>query len=370
MIGDRIRLARGMRGMSLRALAAKLEDNSLTAQSLSKYERNEVVPNGSVLVELAEKLGVSLDFLLDPHELEIKGIDFRAKAKTTAKERAQVEAAVHDWVQRYLQIEILLRLESAVWAAPIKPVKIRSVEDADHVAQMVRDSWALGLSPIANVTELLEEKGLKICIQDLPGNVSGLTCLVDRAGYANPVPVVVVNGTFPLERRRMTLLHELGHRLIVPDSRLSQAEQEKAVTRFAASLMMPAAHVHQEIGTTRKSLSYTEIMVLKRLYRVSAAAFVYRLKDLGIISPDALTYIFQSIGRTWRTKEPHALEDSIKSNKTFRLEMPTRFKRLCHRALSEKLISDARASQFLQQPIEEVYAELKGTSNAAIPADY
>ena len=62
------------------------------------------------------------------------------------------------------------------------------------------------------MTELLEEKGLKVLTVPLPARVSGFTCLVKRPGDVPDLPVIVVNNQFSLERRRLTLAHELAHR--------------------------------------------------------------------------------------------------------------------------------------------------------------
>jgi HTH-type transcriptional regulator / antitoxin HigA len=63
-------------------------------------------------------------------------------------------------IERYLQIETVLELDSAEWQCPIaKLQKLRSPEDAERLADEVRDVWKLGIEPIPNMTELLEEKG-------------------------------------------------------------------------------------------------------------------------------------------------------------------------------------------------------------------
>ena len=76
------------------------------------------------------------------------------------------------------------------------------------------------------MTELLEEKGLKVLVVDLPDRVSGFTCMVAREYGAPGLPVIVVNRQFSLERRRLTLAHELAHRVIDPNS-LPDKEEEK-----------------------------------------------------------------------------------------------------------------------------------------------
>jgi len=356
MIGTRIKLARKKAGLSLRDLSEAL-GGKVSAQAIGKYERGEMVPSSGVMLALCKTLNVSLSYLIDTQGIELTGVDFRTKANTTAKDRAQVETDVIEWIERYLQIERILELNSSEWESPVDPPRmLEAVEEAEALADDVRNKWNLGRDPIPSMTELLEEKGLKVLIEDLPKRVSGFTCLVKRTGNDPPLPVVVVNRGGTLERRRLTLAHELAHRLIDPEH-LTEREAEKAANYFAGSFLMPRDHLEQEIGRHRNHLGYKELIDLKRLYRVSGAALLVRLENIGIINKSALTYAFQSVARGWRTKEPMELENEGERGQR---EKPWRFERLCYRALAEGLISLTKAAELLRSPIDEVEEGLKG----------
>ena len=168
MIADRIKLARRKAGLSLRTLSAAM-DEKVTAQAIGKYERGEDIPSSGVLTALAKALGVSLRYLLDTEGIELSNVEFRTKANTTVRDRAQVETEVLEWIERYLQIELILELDSAKWQCPVSPPRqLREVNDAENLAKKVREKWKLGLDPIPNMTELLEEKGLKVLTVSLP----------------------------------------------------------------------------------------------------------------------------------------------------------------------------------------------------------
>src|SRR5207248_10092931 len=117
MIADRIKLARRKAGFSLRELSAAMGE-LVTAQAIGKYERGEDVPSAEVLTALAKALGVSLNYLRDSQGIELTGIKFRTKANTTAHDRAQVESEVLEWIERYLQIESILDLDTPEWQSP------------------------------------------------------------------------------------------------------------------------------------------------------------------------------------------------------------------------------------------------------------
>ncbi len=356
MIGTRIKLARKKAGLSLRALSNAME-GKVSAQAIGKYERGEMTPSSSVLLSLSKNLSVSLSYLMDTQGIKLTGVDFRTKANTTAKDRAYVETEVIEWIERYLQIESILELDSAKWMAPIFPLrKLQTIEEAEGLADDVRKIWELGRDPIPNMTELLEEKGLKVLVEELPKRVSGFTCLIQRNDNQSEIPVIVVNKLFSLERRRLTLAHELGHRVIDPVN-FNEKDEEKAATFFASAFLIPLDHLEREAGKKRNQLGYKELIDLKRLYRVSGAALLVRLKNIGIISESVMVYAFQSIARGWRTNEPEPLESKEMNGQR---ERPYRFERLCYRALAEGLISLSKASELLRITVNDVEHGLKG----------
>jgi Zn-dependent peptidase ImmA (M78 family) len=206
------------------------------------------------------------------------------------------------------------------------------------------------------MTELLEEKGLKVLIDDLPDRVSGFTCLVQQANGLPELPVVVINQNKTLERRRLVLAHELAHRVIDPEF-LSEKDEERFAQRFAGAFLMPRAHLEREVGQHRNALSHQELMDLKRIYRVSGAALLVRLRDINIISDSTLTYAFQTIACGWRTQEPEEIEPKDRRGE---YEKERRFERLCYRALAEELISVPKAAELLRCSFDDIEAGLKG----------
>ena len=129
MIADRLRLARRKAGFSLRDLSAAMGEK-VTAQAIGKYERGESTPSSGVLLALSKALGVSLTYLLDTQEVELSRVESRTEANTSARDRAQVETEVLEWIERYLQIEQVLELDSAHWQCPgARPLKLCDPSD-------------------------------------------------------------------------------------------------------------------------------------------------------------------------------------------------------------------------------------------------
>ena len=59
MLGERIKQARMVSGMSTRALAGQA---GISAQAISKYERNMDTPSSGVLIRLSKALNVKTEY--------------------------------------------------------------------------------------------------------------------------------------------------------------------------------------------------------------------------------------------------------------------------------------------------------------------
>ena len=350
MLSERLKLARKRNGLSLRALSSRME-GIVSAQAIGKYERGEMMPNSTVAIALAKALDVSMSYLLSPSNISLESVEFRKLASTKASERAAVEGQVLDHVDRYLQVEELLGITSNIREEPGgAPYSIDTVEDADGAAVAVRKAWNLGGGPIPDMTELLEERGIKVFKLSLPRMVDGLTCYVHRAD-GEDVPVVVCSTDKSIERQRFTIAHELGHMVMdIP----SGVPEEKACHRFAGAFLAPQEELMREVGRRRLNFGFGEVIEIKQMFGISAAALVVRMRDLGIITEATMVGIFRGIGSSWRKYEPCPLE---------RTENPGRFRRLCLRALAEEAISEAKAAELLSLRVSEIERVMAGSAD-------
>lgn len=348
MSGDRIKLARKKAGFSLRALAEAME-NLVSAQALGKYERGEMRPSSDVLIRLSKALGVSQTYLLAAQGIRLGGVQFRTKSNTSGKDRARIETEVIEWIERYLQIEEILETSGDSWRCPPgMPQKLATFEEAERLADKLRAHWKLGIDPIPDMTELLEDRGIKVLLGNFTEKMSGQTCAVNQQDSDRQIPVIVINRSKSLERRRFTMAHELAHRVIDPSS----PDIEGLCNRFAGAFLVNREHLLREIGERRSQFSVREIMELKRLYRVSASSFLMRLEQVGALVGGALSHAFRTFAQPWRAKEPEPLPIDD--------EIPKRFERLVYRAVAEDMISISKAVELLRVPRTEVEKGLKG----------
>lgn len=345
MIGKRLKLARTAAGLSLRALEGRI-GGRVTAQAIGKYERNESIPGSGVLIALAKALGVSVEYLTSEQDFVLEAVEFRKKSITRKREQTIVQARVIDLLERYISVEGLLSLPSVEWDKPREapyPV-VADLSEVEQAAISLRTHWDLGRKPILSVVELLEECGIKVLALEL-SDIGGLTAYVRRGNKAIDA-VIVVNLNHSGERQRFTLTHELGHLVLTVDDKV---DSEKAAQRFAGAFLMPADAVRTEIGRRRTSIGWSELFNLKRVFGVSVQAIVYRCRDLGIINDVLYTRLFRDISRFGWRSPPYREPQPIKP------ESPSRFERLCSRALAENVISEAKAAELLGMSVRDLH---------------
>ncbi len=365
-LGPRLHLARRKAGLSLRALA-DATDGMISHSSIRQVENGERWPEPIVLEALCLALGVSPRSLLDPLEINLGEIEFRKVARTTAADRQAVREELLELLERYLEIEDILEMDEQ-WTAPVLEIAASNEDESypEDMARALREEWKLGIEPIHDLTKMLEEKGLKVLLPQASVTISGLTCEVHRKGRPS-VFVAVANRGQSLERRRFTLAHELGHRVLNFEG-LNGKMAESVCNQFAGAFLVPKETLERELGTERRTPLYRELMMTKRFFRVSAAALVLRLKQVGIMDAAARDRLFKTMGQTWRTVEPEPLEvkppeEKQPKSSTFKLEAP-RFERLVYRALGLDFISAGKAAELLGVNIREVRRNIDGGSAA------
>ena len=346
MIGTRLKLARSASGLSLRGLSGRI-DNRVSAQAIGKYERDESMPSSGILMALADALQVSVNYLAGDPGISLGSVDFRTKEVAGTREKDRIKAMVLHKLERYLAIEELLNLPTMHWDKPASapyPV-INDLLEVDRAARSLRNDWGLGLNPIHDMAELMEDRGVKVLFCHLL-DVDGLTTQV-RMGNMPDAHVIVVNQGDTRDRQRFTIAHEIGHMLLDVSPGL---DEEKAAHRFAGAFLMPEEVLWLRIGKHRSDVDWKELLLLKMAFGMSVQAITYRCKDLGIISQTLMGRLFDMFADDGWRSPPYREPLDVLGDRS------RRFERLCFRALAEGAISESKASELLEMPVSDLDA--------------
>lgn len=332
-----------MKGYSLQDLADAL-DNAVSKQALNKYEQGLMKPDQDVLLRICKALDVRPDYFVRETSINLGNIEFRKLKKLTVKESARIKEKTVDFLERYFELEDLLGIDKA-FTNPIENIPISSNDDVEKAAKEIRRAWKLGEDPLHNVIELLEDNNIKVIEIESAEEFVGLA-----TWEGIKTPVIVVNSKFPADRKRFTVLHELGHILLKNVNLLPEKEREQYCNFFAGAMLIPAKSLLNELGSSRSKISLHELVFLKQQFGASIQSIVFRAKHLGIITGSYFkNFMVYFSMQGYKKDEPGQYKGVEQSN---------RFKQLIYRAVAEEIISTSKAAALDNKKLAEFRDEM------------
>ena len=241
-IGERIRYGRIQAGLSLRELGEKL---GITQTALNNYEKGITTPDSPRLIQLAKVLDLPIEYFFRQEPItSLQPLAFRKKVTLKQKELNKIIEDTRDWLERFVTIEAIIDEKREVDLP--SAIHISRPEDIEDAAVRLRRYWNLGLDPIENLMDVLEDHGIKIGLVDAPDAFVGMTIKVN-----DEYPVIVVNRNISGDRQRLTIAHEIGHLVldVAPD-----IDEDRLYHRFAGAFLFPKDPVRRELGDDRKRI--------------------------------------------------------------------------------------------------------------------
>ncbi|MCY4017959.1 MAG: XRE family transcriptional regulator [Chloroflexi bacterium] len=342
MTGARIKQARLMADLTQKELAEQLTKNGypVSAAAISKYEKGKSFPPAQFLLLASSELNVRSTYFSHQPVKTVKWKSFRRHSTLAKKKQDAIKGHAADIAELHIELHSLLYPEKSPEFPG--PVTVKNCEDAERVASNLRERWNLGNRPLDNLVQTSEDRGVVVISWNKSGKFDGLS------GWCGDHPVTVLNTKRTKDRIRFSLAHEIGH-LVMNTADLDEKSEESLANRFASAFLVPSDHARRELGNKRDRLDWGELMMLKRKYGLSMAAWVRRAKDLGIISENQYTLMFKDLGiRGWRKQEPiEYLGD----------EEPLQLKQMSLRAVAEGLTSPDRISSVCPRCLDDAVEE-------------
>ncbi|AXO32610.1 ImmA/IrrE family metallo-endopeptidase [Micromonospora sp. B006] len=289
-LGEALVTARRARGLTQGELA---QAAGVTQAALSRYENDQREPDAAVLEKLAKALGVTVAFLQTAGSLRgAMAIDVHMRRQATAKPTTwrQLEAKLNMYRMhaRHLFEDVSLRADQRI--PTFDPIDV----DPQDAARLVRMQWRMPVGPVRSLIKWMEAAGCLIIEEDFgTPRVDGLSQWIGEH------PVILLNSRVPVDRKRLTLAHELGH-LCLHSAYVSDAIEQEA-SKFAAEFLMPGEVIRPQL----RNLNLGRLVDLKREWGVSMQAIIERAADLGTLGANQRTNLYKMLSaRGWRTREP------------------------------------------------------------------
>lgn len=338
------------RGLSRAKLASK---SGLSEGSLANLEKGKTTPRLDTLQKVAKGLDVRIKELLIPVK-KLTAVRFRAQKKL--KSRDQIRAKASRWLEDFNEVLDLLKVNNP--SIPKLPPSIRRMPPSSrpiNAARYARKLMSLkDDEPIHDLTGLLAAHGVKI----LPHSVASDAFFGMSVSESDGGPAIIIN-TFdriPVERWIFSAAHELGHLLLhvnAYDIGICEEDpsEENEANLFASHLLMPQEGFVKEWNESCGLHSWQRILKVKRIFRVSYRAVIYRLVEMGVYKKTVWRDINSFLRRNLGYQPPKDFEPERLKPSDFREDW---ISRLVRKALEGGLITVSRASEILEMPVNEM----------------
>ncbi len=300
-----ITIARESRGMVHLELGEKL---GISKSGAWRLEQEDIKPSNEILKGLTKFLNYPESFFYQKGEVLPLFLSYRMRNVVAAKLISQIEANINIY---RLNLEQLL---SAINYEDIKlPVlDVKKYGSPQECAKQLRKLWKIERGAIKNLSETLEENKVLLINFDFGTERVDGRCTIALDKF----PIIVTNRALLGDRQRFTLAYELGH-LVMHLHTNPEYERDLSheANLFAAELLMPENDIKKDL----LDLSLPKLGDLKKKWRVSMQALVYRANDLDIISDNNKRYLLQQFNQqNIRRREPKELDIATEQHKLVR----------------------------------------------------
>jgi len=304
-IPENLKRARIEMGMTMASLAEAID---VTTPAISQFEKGLAIPKPDNLLKLSTTLNKPINFFFNKRDFDFNDSSQIFYRKLTSATKRSRESS-------YEKSRYVLELIDLIFSI-LEPVQLNlpdysdldfkdlREEDIEAITLNIRDFWNVNHGPIRNLVYLFENNGIICSNLDIPDKIDAFSYNVVFRTEQKEYPIIVLSKNVNYFRYRFNIAHELGHRVLhynVEENDFVKHHKmiEKQANYFASSFLMPYASFKRDIYSTTLS----SILSLKKKWGVSAAAMIYRLKELEIISEDRSRYLNIELSRKGMKKK-------------------------------------------------------------------
>lgn len=306
--GARLKNARLYRGWTVEELAKKV---NISKQAISLYENNKNYPSMEKIIALAKELKFPYEYFMQSEDLNVKSgaTYFRSLMKTSKKYRKE----------QVVKMEHLARIFSVlkeyITFRDLRLPAAKEYSSPAEAAHILREYWGLGDEPISNIIRVLESNGIIVTMFPTSTNDIDAFSQYVKMDDCSVFLIALSKNKDSAVRIHFDVAHELGHIILhgwnddtEMFTREEFKEKEKEANEFAAAFLMPQNTFTEDVSKNPTSFDY--YCNLKRKWKVSIAAMLYRSRDLDLISFFQYQYMMRVMKKkNWRVNEP--LDDML-----------------------------------------------------------
>lgn len=322
--GERLKNARIYKGITLTELA-ELAD--IKKQSISLYENGKNTPDHEKVRTLANILGFPYEYFFQADKIKAytETTYFRSQATATKKERAsqsvklELVAQMYETLWNYIEFPAFTdpKVEFEGFEDPLDCESKEAIDEMEAAADKVRKCWGIPSGPIKDMQYVLEQNGILVTgfsINEDKIDAFSQRTLVDNAEV---FLIAVALGKRPECRLRFDMAHELGHIVLHPWSEDIESipkeefkSRERQANMFASAFLLPRDSFSKDVSQYPTDLKF--YLFLKKKWKVSVQAMMYRARQLDLISANQYQYMMRQVSKNgWRTKEPDDVPGSL-----------------------------------------------------------
>ncbi len=289
-------LARESRGLTQSDLADKLKTHRTY---ITKMEL-EQMPIAENTLEIIQKvLRYPKSFFMQEGEILPSLLTYRKRDTVAQKFLTPIEAKTNIY---RLNIHSLLRAMKFS-SADVPSLNLAKYESIEAAAKQLRKHWNIPKGPIENLSELLEKNKIILVSFDMgTERVDGRTLLT-----ADKHPIIFTNSSMLGDRQRFTLAYEIGHLVMhvqtPPDF---DRDVSHEANMFAAAFLIPEKEIKSDFDD---NITVPKLAQLKKKWKVSMQALLYRASDVGLLTDNQKRYLLQQFNQmNIRRREPMELD--------------------------------------------------------------
>ncbi|MFL5741190.1 MAG: ImmA/IrrE family metallo-endopeptidase [Flavisolibacter sp.] len=289
-------LAREARSLNQLELAGRIH---MSATNLSKIERGDIGISEEVLEAIAEITSFPPHFFQQEGKIVPANLGYRRRQNVSQKLLLPINARTNI-IRRHVQfLTQSLRIDP-----PVLPSFTASdYEEARSIASKLRKCWDLPPGPVDSLTSLLELKGIAVMSFDF-----GTERVDSRSLFTDEKhPIVFLNKKLLGDRQRFSLAYELGQLVMHSFTDIAvHRDIGHEANLFAAEFLLPAQEIKKDF---KRGVSLALLGELKKKWKVSMIALLYRADDLALVSPNQKRYLLQQFNQQQiRRREPVELD--------------------------------------------------------------